>query len=93
MEYLCEKSHLKILLAQQLFLAHLRLCSLQTPSKADIISLKMSHSARVSPYSIRCRRKVLRLDIESMCQNKYSLYVAYSIGLSKAEADNQSDQK
>ena len=49
----------KILLAQQLFLAHLRLCSLQTPSKADIISLKMSHSARVSPYSIRCRRKVL----------------------------------
>ena len=43
-------------------IAHLRLCSLQMSSRADIISLKRPHSARVNPYSIRCRRKVLRLD-------------------------------
>ena len=85
----------KILHSQQ-FLAHLRLCSLQTLSKADIISLKMSHSARVSPYSIRCRRKVLRLDIASICQNKSDSYIAYSIGFSTAEiteANNDSDHK
>ena len=98
MEYLCEKSHLKILLAQQLFLAHLRLCSLQNPSNAEIISLKRRHSARVSPYSIRCRRKVLRLDIASICQNKSDSFIAYSIGFSTStaemtEANNDSDQK
>ena len=42
--------------------AHLRLCSLQMSSRADIICLKRPHSAPVNPYSIRCRRKVLKLD-------------------------------